>query len=169
MKQKAIEFPESTPIRHMVYQILCDGGWYMPHELVRFISSRWNILVSDATVTAKLRDLRKSKYGAHAIEKRQREGSKAYEYRMENAGQQDFVSSTPMVQGRKMSKRKIPYVKRYNLSNRMARKMRDSFLDQLDKCADESARRVLLGIGRPRKGLSVTRSGESAGSAYEGR
>ena len=85
MKQKALEFPDSTPIRHMVYQILCDGGWYMPHELVRFISSRWNILVSDATVTAKLRDLRKPKYGAHAIEKRQREGSRAYEYRLVSA------------------------------------------------------------------------------------
>ena len=52
--------------------------------------------------------------------------------------------------GRTMSKRKVKYMKRYNLSDREGRKMREAFLDQLDMCADESARRVLLGIGRPR-------------------
>jgi len=42
------------------------------------------------------------------------------------------------------------YARRFNLSRAQERKLRWKMLDYLDGCKDDSARRVLLGIGRPR-------------------
>ena len=56
--------------------------WYMPFELVRALKIDYDILISDSSLTARLRDLRKPQYGSHIIEKRRREGSTAYEYRL---------------------------------------------------------------------------------------
>lgn len=84
-KQTKIEFPEAKTLTQMVFEIMREGGWYMPYELCRFIQARHGMMASDASITARLRDLRKSAYGAHVIEKRIREGSRAYEYRLASA------------------------------------------------------------------------------------
>jgi len=67
----------------MVYGILRQSGdWWAPWELCNAILSRHGVKVSDSSITARLRDLRKPRYGGHMIEKRRREGSKAFEYRL---------------------------------------------------------------------------------------
>ena len=77
--------PTIDTLNGMVYAILMKSGdWWMPHELINAIRNRYDILISDSSCTARLRDLRKPRYGAHVIEKRIREGSRAYEYRMVN-------------------------------------------------------------------------------------
>ena len=75
--------PSLDTINGMVYAILSKSGdWWMPHELINAIRNRYDVLISDSSCTARLRDLRKARYGAHNIEKRMREGSRAYEYRL---------------------------------------------------------------------------------------
>lgn len=59
-----------------------DQAWWVPAELIKFIRVGHSVLISDSSCTARLRDLRKPRYGAHVIEKRKREGSRAYEYRL---------------------------------------------------------------------------------------
>ena len=60
----------------------CGGRWWMPQELCRAILRTHKVMVSDSSITARLRDLRKPRYGSHVIEKRIRAGSRAYEYRL---------------------------------------------------------------------------------------
>ncbi len=74
--------PSRASLNGMVYEALLGGGWWTPWELCRFIGIRARVKVSDSSITARLRDLRKPRYGANVIEKRQRGGSKAFEYRM---------------------------------------------------------------------------------------
>jgi hypothetical protein len=54
----------------------------MPHEIQRVLKDSYGEMHSDSSITARLRDLRKAKFGAYTVEKRIREGSKAYEYRL---------------------------------------------------------------------------------------
>jgi hypothetical protein len=79
------EAPNIVTLNGIVYAILQKSGdWWTPAELIRAILNRENVLISDSSCTARLRDLRKARYGTHKIEKRRREGSKAYEYRLGN-------------------------------------------------------------------------------------
>lgn len=67
----------------MVYRILKESGdWWAPWELCNAILNRHGVRISDSSVTARTRDLRKPQYGGHVIQKRIREGSRAYEYRL---------------------------------------------------------------------------------------
>lgn len=68
----------------LVYDIMRDGRWYTPYELQREIQRRIGVWHSDASTSARIRDLRKQKYGSYAIDKRIREGTKSYEYRLED-------------------------------------------------------------------------------------
>ena len=75
--------PSIDTLNGMIYMILSKSGdWWTPAELIRAILNRHNVLISDSSATARLRDLRKTRYGAHIVEKRHREGSRAYEYRL---------------------------------------------------------------------------------------
>lgn len=65
-----------------VLAILSDGRWVMPWEICARLWHDRKLRVSDSTVTARLRDLRKDQFGKHKIELRKREGSRAYEYRL---------------------------------------------------------------------------------------
>lgn len=56
--------------------------WWAPWILCEQLWVEEHIRVSDSTVSARLRDLRKPQYGYHNIEKRRREGSRAYEYHL---------------------------------------------------------------------------------------
>jgi hypothetical protein len=66
----------------LVGHILSTGKWMMPHEIQRVLKDSYGEMHSDSSITARLRDLRKAKFGAYTIEKRKREGSNAYEYRL---------------------------------------------------------------------------------------
>jgi hypothetical protein len=73
--------PTIGTLNARVLAIISDGQWVMPWEICERLR-RAGCFVSDSSVTARLRDLRKDEFGKHAIELRKREGSRAYEYRL---------------------------------------------------------------------------------------
>lgn len=62
--------------------MLRNGGWVMPHEVCDYILRNNKLRISDASASARMRDLRKVKFGGYTVEKRIRAGSRAYEYRI---------------------------------------------------------------------------------------
>lgn len=88
--QQVLTFPEpkTAPsvktLVGMVLSILSDdpSRYWTPWELCDRILFVYKIKISDSSSTARIRDLRKAQYGSHIIEKRIREGSRAYEYRL---------------------------------------------------------------------------------------
>jgi DNA-binding transcriptional regulator/RsmH inhibitor MraZ len=43
------------------------------------------------------------------------------------------------------------YKERFNLTDKQARYLNQKFLDQLENCKSDDARRILLGVGRKEK------------------
>ena len=86
MEQTTLSFesiePSAVTLVVYVKAVLSDGNWYMPWEIIAEIKRTKGVLISDSSCTARLRDLRKSKYGSHVIEKRRRQESTAYEYKL---------------------------------------------------------------------------------------
>jgi len=74
--------PTVGTLTSIVLRIMDDGKWRMPWELCDIILRDYGVRISDSSCTARLRELRAVKYGNHAVEKRIREGSRAYEYRL---------------------------------------------------------------------------------------
>ena len=74
--------PTTGTLNAWVLALLAAGRWYAPWELCREIQLRYLTMTSDSSITARLRDLRKPRYGAHVIEKQRRANSSAYEYRL---------------------------------------------------------------------------------------
>lgn len=74
--------PDAKTLNGIVLALISDGQWYMPWELCSAILARHRVRISDSSVTARLRELRKTRFGAHDIIKRLRAGSRAYEYRL---------------------------------------------------------------------------------------
>lgn len=72
--------PNAGTLNAIVRGILFRGGWVTPYEICDKVLQFHNLRISDASATARIRDLRKAKFGAYKIEKRRREGSRAYEY-----------------------------------------------------------------------------------------
>ena len=67
----------------MVRTLLETGRWWTPFELCEEIWRTRGVRVSDSTVCARLRELRKSPYGSHTVSLRKRRGSRAFEYHLE--------------------------------------------------------------------------------------
>ena len=86
MTQTELPFDKQGPttgtLNAWVLELLGNYGWWTPWELWPEIQRLHGVLISDSSCTARLRDLRKPRYGSHVIEKRIREGSRAYEYRL---------------------------------------------------------------------------------------
>jgi hypothetical protein len=74
--------PTLGTLNALVLEILSDGQWIMPFEICEKLWYRLQLRASDSSVTARLRDLRKPRFGKHSIELRKRAGSRAYEYRL---------------------------------------------------------------------------------------
>lgn len=74
--------PAAGTLNALVLSIISDGKWVMPWEICERLRHEHQLRVSDSSVTARLRDLRKDKFGRHSIELRKRDGSRAYEYRL---------------------------------------------------------------------------------------
>jgi hypothetical protein len=66
----------------IVWKIMSDGKWRFPWEICGIILRDYKVRVSDSSLTARLRELRATKYGSHTVEKRKVDGSNAYEYRV---------------------------------------------------------------------------------------
>jgi hypothetical protein len=56
--------------------------WWAAFEICVALREYHGIMISDSAATARLRELRNPRFGAHTIESRRREGSTAFEYRI---------------------------------------------------------------------------------------
>ena len=74
--------PTVGTLNSIVLEIIKDGRWRTPYELCSIILRDHKVMISDSSLTARLRDLRKGKYGNYDVEKQPRIGSRAYEYRL---------------------------------------------------------------------------------------
>ncbi|CAM5998727.1 unnamed protein product [Sphagnum balticum] len=73
--------PSTKTLNGIVLKIMADGKWRFPWEVCGIVLQDYKIKISDSSATARLRDLRKEKYGSHTVEKRKVPESNAYEYR----------------------------------------------------------------------------------------
>ena len=66
-----------------------SGTWLTPYEIEMHIARKYGSRYSDSCITARIRDLRKSQYGAHRVSCRKRDTSsrgfhsRSFEYRLE--------------------------------------------------------------------------------------
>lgn len=62
---------------------MLGGGWFTLAEIAQTLCLSDGIIATEASVSARLRDLRKLKYGAYDIEKRVRQGTRRlWEYHL---------------------------------------------------------------------------------------
>ena len=73
--------PETQTLVALTMHVLMEREWVTPAEIQKAIYAKTSEWHSDSSITARIRDQRKEEYGAHIIEKRLREGSRAWEYR----------------------------------------------------------------------------------------
>lgn len=68
-----------------VYEVLKRGGWHTLASLATAVGG------TEASVSARLRDLRKDKFGGFTVERRRVADSGLHEYRLVTTGQQTDV------------------------------------------------------------------------------
>lgn len=73
----------------IIRELLSRGRWMAPHE-VRAELKRKGCKASHDAVTARIRDLRKDRYGKHDVKTQRRAGTTFYEYRIEIQQQINF-------------------------------------------------------------------------------
>jgi hypothetical protein len=57
--------------------------WRTPAELQKIVLRKQSVMVSDAAITARIRDLRKAKYGGMEVLCRPRAGRHSFEYKLQ--------------------------------------------------------------------------------------
>jgi hypothetical protein len=72
----------------VVLQSLIRGRWLAPHEVEMQLKLH-GIHISPTAVTSRMRDVKKSQYGAHPLVKRIRPGTTYYEYTIPTNQQQE--------------------------------------------------------------------------------
>lgn len=76
--------PEDAPqTRSLVREVLSRGYWYTTYEIQGFLQIAGHRLLSESACSARVRDLRKSRYGKYNVVSRPRAGCTAWEYRIE--------------------------------------------------------------------------------------
>lgn len=69
-----------------LFAFMKGGGWWSLHELSRYTAD------PEASLSARMRDFRKDRFGAHTIERRRRvEAGGTWEYRLVVNPQQDLI------------------------------------------------------------------------------
>lgn len=86
-RQLAIDFAPAAalgPARAAVLAVLRKAWprWLTPSEIGDQVLRDVGTIYSDSTITARLRDLRKPRYGAHVIDVQRRAGRRSSEYRL---------------------------------------------------------------------------------------
>ncbi len=67
----------------LVAHVMSDGAWWTIPAVVVEIATRYGVKCSDTGVSARIRDFRKDRFGAHEVERRRvAGGSGLYEYRV---------------------------------------------------------------------------------------
>ena len=64
-----------------VYKVMRDGDWWALHEIAEHTGD------PEASVSARLRDLRKPKFGGFTINRRRRNDAGLFEYQLQNPDQ----------------------------------------------------------------------------------
>lgn len=66
-----------------VYDVMIDGEWRTLFELVNACASR-RVRASESSVSARLRDFRKEKFGGHIVNRRRRQSARSgtFEYQL---------------------------------------------------------------------------------------
>jgi hypothetical protein len=86
MVQLQLQLEQSVPkpltLTGVVREILLTHEWLSPYQLQSLVEARTGEWHSDSALTARLRELRRPEYGGYNIEKRKRENSRSYEYRL---------------------------------------------------------------------------------------
>lgn len=75
--------PQALSLVGIVREILLSHDWITPYQLQAMVEARTGTWHSDASISARLRELRREEYGHHVIARRKREGTRSYEYRIE--------------------------------------------------------------------------------------
>jgi hypothetical protein len=75
--------PQAFSLVAIVREVLLAHDWLTPYQLQAQVEARTGTWHSDASISARLRELRREEYGHHVIIKRKRAGSRSYEYRLE--------------------------------------------------------------------------------------
>lgn len=65
----------------IILNLLSSGNWYAPHEVNMQLRLQ-GCHVSPEATTARMRDLRKAKFGGYILNKQKRIGTEYYEYRV---------------------------------------------------------------------------------------
>lgn len=65
-----------------VLWLLRDSRWWTLPDLTASVARLMSKKVSDSSVTARIRDLRKERFGSHEIDKRRRNTGGTWEYRL---------------------------------------------------------------------------------------
>jgi hypothetical protein len=66
-------------ILQQIEKIMLKGKWVTIPSLQKRIKT----YAMETTISARIRDLRKPKYGSHTVQRRLKKGTKLYEYRVE--------------------------------------------------------------------------------------
>ena len=80
----ALDPPKLNPksLCAVVKEIMLLNEWVTPYEVQREIERKTGERHADSTVTARMRDLRKLKFGGYIIERRRRENTDSQEYKI---------------------------------------------------------------------------------------
>lgn len=68
--------------RKRVWYFIKDGNWWTLYEIQRHIHHSFGVLYSDSSLSARVRDFRKPKFGGYTIERRKIPNRRSYEYRL---------------------------------------------------------------------------------------
>ena len=74
--------PRLTSEFEAVKRIMHDGRWHTLYELRLRVEAKLKAKVSEAGISARVRDLRKTKFGGYTVERRRGEFGGTHEYRM---------------------------------------------------------------------------------------
>ena len=65
-----------------VKDVLLIHEWVTPYFVQREIERKTGEFYCDSTMSARIRDLRKARYGGYIVERRRKEGTDSFEYRI---------------------------------------------------------------------------------------
>ena len=82
MTQTTLAFKPCTPIRDRVLTVLQRGGYWNKFAIRDTLQSHEGSCIDTDTIAAKVRDLRKAKYGGHTITSRPVKGKSYREYQL---------------------------------------------------------------------------------------
>lgn len=66
----------------IVRQVMAEHEWLTLYQMQKLVERKCGEWHSDATISARVRDLRKERYGGYMVQRRKKEGTGSFEYRL---------------------------------------------------------------------------------------